>query len=206
MSYSELEAVNDVLRPAGEAAITDINSTDEEVVQAKAYLLKSRKKALTKGWHFNRSVVTYTGGGISGKRILVDPTTTLRLLPTEYPTSPALDFVTRYDSVEADFFLWDVVEETFEILTTSGDELEIDTVTLLDFQDCTHAAQAYIIASAAYEYHNETVGDPSVNSALQLALSTTWSDLRREQLQNTRPSMFNARDQRLRRDIGLRRY
>lgn len=205
MSYTELESINDVLRPLGEGSITDVNSTDEEVVQAKAYLTKARKRVLTKGWYFNRSVITYTGGGVSGKRILIDPTTTIRVIPTEAP-QPNLEFVVRYDSVETDYFLWDLTDETFEILDTAGDTIDIDTIKYLDFVDCPHAAQAHIIAVAAYEYHNETVGDPAVNASLQLALSQTWADLRRDQLHRSKPSMFSPRDKRLRSAIGLWRY
>ena len=204
MSYTELDAVNQILRPAGEASITDIDSTDEEVVQASAYLTSARKKALTKGWYFNRSVVEYTGGGISGKRIAVNTSTVLRLIPPSLPKT--YNFIPRYDSVETATFLWDLDEESFELLTVSGDTLKIDTIKLLSWDDCPHAAQSYIAALAAFNYHNETVSDPAVSSSLQLALSMSWGDLRREQIQLSRSSMFSPRDQRLRASAHLWRF
>lgn len=189
---TELEAVNTILRSAGDAVTTTLSTTDEDVVSANGYLDDARKEFLLKGWPWNRSCVTFTGGGISGKRILINSTTYLSVI-----TPVTEKWTVRYDSVEDDYFLWDLEDETFEILTTAAEEYELEVLVDLTWLELHASAQTYVTYTAAFHYVSHNVGDRSVIQTLASQRQIAWGDVRHEQIRQGRPSIFGPRTTRL---------
>lgn len=199
--YTELSSINRVLRAGQEATITDVNSTDEEVVSVKQYLEDSRMHVLLMGLAFNKKTVTFTGGGVSGLRIAIDRTLYVRVEPPAY-----CDWIVEYDSVEAGYFLYDRDKQTFDVLTDATQEQKLTVVQDIPFIHMPDAVQNYVTQRAAFFYVNESIGDANLVRSIQVDLEMARQEMNRHQIKVKKPNMFSPRDERLRNQARLRRF
>ena len=178
---TELEAVNTMLRYTGESPVNVITGTGlpVHVTIAVAVLADISREVQLEGWHFNTAPkVTLSPDG-STKKIAI---------ATDIVKIDAND--KTKDVVVRGAFLYDRKDATFEF---DGD-LEVNTVTLLDFTDLPESARRYITIRAARMFQDRLLGaNTSHGFQLQDELNAL-AVLKQEEADTADHSIFNNND------------
>lgn len=148
-----LQAVNEMLRTIGESPVTSVESVDPLPVDVETALNALRfvsREVQARGWHFN-SEVAYPLVRNGSNEIEV-PTNALRLdTTTDY---------SHYDVVVRGSRLYDRIEHSY----TFTEDLEVNMVVVLPFEDLPEAARNYIALRAARRFQAGAVGSQILQS------------------------------------------
>jgi len=154
-SYSELEAVNQILRSCGQAGVTTLDGTNPDVTIARETLNEVSREVQSEGWSFNKELhyelVATTIGTV--KRVLfpddalqVDSSSTVSydITPRIYTHTDNTTYTALYDRANHKF-----VEE----------DIEVDVTWYREFNELPRPVIEYIIARTASVVSTRIVGD-----------------------------------------------
>lgn len=141
---TELEAVNTMLAAIGESPVSTVDDTGVvDAVMAKQTLDSTSRQVQSRGWHFNTEPGVVLTPTFPGKELIV-PSTTLRVDPVD----------TTKNLVQRGKKLYDLKNRTYKF----DDEVEVDMVVLLPFEELTEPARWYITQRASRIFQENTVG------------------------------------------------
>ena len=187
---TELEAVNTMLRYTGESPVNSITGTGlpVQVTIAVAVLADISREVQLEGWHFNTAPkVTLSPDG-STKKIAI---------ATDIVKIDAND--KTKDVVIRGAFLFDRKNNTNQF---DGD-LEVNTVTLLDFTDLPESARRYITIKASRVFQAQTIGSRELEQLLARDEFTARAELLEYDSGNSDRTIFDSFDAGAR--IGINR-
>lgn len=151
--FTELEAVNRMLRSSGELPVNTLESDGvNDTDQAQSILEQTTVEVLAEGHNFNTEVLTYT--------------------PTDAGTITLPPNVLRVDGASGDYFsqleiregkLYDIENTTFVFTTT----VELQVIWWFKFTDIPLPLRYRIADEAARIYQQVSNNDPQVDRMLQ---------------------------------------
>jgi len=164
---TELEAVNTMLITIGEQPVSSLDNLAglQDASIARQILSNISRAVQSKGWTFNLDLqVTYTpdaNGQINlGSNVLrIDTTSKVRS--------------TTKDIVERGGKLYDRENNT----SVFTDDIKVDRVIVLNFDDLPEAARRYIATRAARVFHDRVVGSGELHRFFQEDEGQAWSEL-----------------------------
>lgn len=120
-----LDSVNMMLMSIGQSPVNALDSTGiKDVAVAELWLHNTSREIQSKGWAFNQDFAwTLTPDG--NDRIVV-PSNCLSI----DPTNPGFDYVQRYDATADDMALYDLVDQSPEMLET----VDVDLTWFYEFE------------------------------------------------------------------------
>lgn len=142
-----LQAVNEMLRTIGESPVTTVDSVDPLPVDVEIALNALRfvnREVQARGWHFNTEIDYPLVR--DGSNFLVLPSNALRVDTT--------DEYGHYDVAVRGNRLYDRDEHSF----TFTEDVEVNMVVVLPFEDLPEAARYYIAIRAARRFQAGAVG------------------------------------------------
>lgn len=156
-SYSELEAVNQILRSCGQAGVTTLDGTNPDVTIARETLNEVSREVQSEGWSFNKELhyelvaATMDDGTKRVKfpndALQVDSTSTVTydITPRIYTdTSTNVDYTVLYDRASHKFI---------------ENDIEVDVTWYREFNELPRPVIEYIIARTASVVSTRIVGD-----------------------------------------------
>jgi len=164
---TELEAVNTMLITIGEQPVSSLDNLAglQDASIARQILSNISRAVQSKGWVFNLDLqVTYTpdsNGEINlGSNVIrIDTTSKVR--------SATKDIVERGGK------LYDREKNT----SVFTDDIKVDRVIVLNFDDLPEAARRYIATRAARVFHDRVVGSGELHRFFQEDELQAWSEL-----------------------------
>lgn len=178
---TELEAVNYILKTMSEAPVSTLSGTlDFEVAEAKTYLDESLRSLMTRGWYWNREVVTISPDG-SNEIVLPANTLDVRVLA---PVAFGLNYTARGGK------LYRIQENNNG--STFDSDVKVELVLGLSFDEMPDPARTYCTVNAAGRLHAKDGADGATIQRLQYEEQRAWADLRAAENRNARRSLKNA--------------
>jgi|25_taG_2_1085351.scaffolds.fasta_scaffold00147_23 hypothetical protein len=154
---TKLEAINQMLDAIGEDAVSSLEATDIEDVEAALRTFdRVNRQIQAKGWHRNTDI-EYELSRDANDRILV-PSNALRI-DASGPHSH-IDVVPR--KLNGFLYLYNRDDNVF----TFGQDLIVDIVRLLDFESLTPELQMYIAAKASAEFYADSLDSGTASQTL----------------------------------------
>jgi len=145
---TELDAINEMLSVIGEAPVNSTTNTGLiDAVMAKQILDRTSREVQSKGWHWNTNKAYTLTPDSDGYLNL--PSTTLKVDPCD-PT---------IDAVQRGLKLWDRVNNTYVF----EDDVDVDIVVGLDFDQLPQSARTYISIRAARIFQDRVVGSETLS-------------------------------------------
>ena len=160
-SYSELEAVNQILRSCGQAGVTTLDGTNPDVTIARETLNEVSREVQSEGWSFNKELhyelVAETIGAsvpetsvqrvkFPNDALQVDSTSTYPydITPRIYTHVDGTTHTALYDRANHEFI---------------EDDIEVDVTWYREFNELPRPVIEYIIARTASVVSTRIVGD-----------------------------------------------
>lgn len=177
---TRLAAVNLILRNVGLFPTNSLTGDiTADVTVALAALDEAHLNILEEGWEFNTEPEYTLSPNASTSKITL-PSNVIRFRSTTLGTH----------LVVRDGFLYDVDEKTFLF----DDDITVEVVLSLDWDDLPHAAKRYIATKAARQFAHEQLENPDagkLNESDELRARAVLSDAESE---NARHSHFDTYD------------
>lgn len=149
---TKLEAINQMLDAIGEDAVSSLEATDIEDVEAALRTFdRVNRQVQAKGWHRNTDTEYELSRDVNN-RILI-PSDTLRI-DSSGPHAH-VDIVPR--KLNGFLYVYNRDKNTFIFES----DLIVDIVRLLDFESLTPELQMYITAKAASAFYADSLDSPS---------------------------------------------
>ena len=154
---TELSAVNAILGAIGQSPVTTINKTNPEVGFIYNLLRDANVDVQNEGWHFNTEKhVPYTPD--SNGKIAIGNDVLKMDLPNGWSHK-------TYDVVKRNGYLYDKYDHTDE-WSDITDDIELDIVRLISYEDVPSSFKRYIIYKAAVRAATQLVGNPQLAQLL----------------------------------------
>ena len=155
---TEVQAVNILLSTIGEAPIASLPSTLLDAQTAETILENVSRSVQARGWAFNTEYAkTYTQDG-SGHIILDTNTAKADLAQSKRKSrSSTNNYVVRGDS--GVLKIYDTRKHTFAI----EEDLDLDVVLVLNFEDLPEMARRYIIIKASRIFQERVLGSGALS-------------------------------------------
>lgn len=174
--YTELEAVNLILRNDGEATLASLDELGlDEAADAQATLRDVSLAVQSDGWSFNTDFQRKFTPNVDGEIVL--PNDTLWVRPT-YRSA-------RKQLVERGRKLYDLDNNSYSF----NGPIYLDVCSMMDWQDLPAAARVYIAVRAAREYQADSTGSAKHNSFTETDEMRAEATFRRAD-RRTRPRGF----------------
>lgn len=160
---TELEAVNYMLRTAGERPVAALGS-DTPVTKASIArdILRDESRSFQeKGWSFN-SETEYPLTPLSTTKEIILPANVLRCDPVDR----TLDYVQRGSK------LYNRVNHTYRF----DGAVSVDIVWFLPWEELPEAARKYVKVKAARVFQKQSIGDPQQVSITEEEETRAWVD------------------------------
>jgi hypothetical protein len=176
---TELGAINTMLSVIGETAVTSIDLTLPDVSIAKAVLDSANRDVQTMGLNSN-----------SDEGAKLTPSSGEFLVPTTpYPVL-RIDASNKWRNiVRRGSKLWDKDNNTF---TFTLDELSVDIVWFLPFEDLPVATRVYITMKAAKQFHNRVLGSEILGPYAKDDEFVAWNLFQSEELCTGNYTLLNS--------------
>lgn len=163
MTTTRLEAVNEILRGSRILPVADlVTQSDVRTTLAESTLDQINRQVQGIGWSFNRREVTIVPDGSDNI-----------VIPEEYLLVEGQGIHERY-AVRGGL-LYDMCENTDEF----SNDMTINVIELLDWDDLPQAAKDYITAKASRVFADRQITDPDLMRALRQDEKETYQLLRR---------------------------
>ena len=154
---TELSAVNAILGAIGQSPVTTINKTNPEVGFIYNLLRDANVDVQNEGWHFNTEKhVPYTPD--SNGKIAIGNDVLKMDLPNGWSHK-------TYDVVKRNGYLYDKYDHTDD-WSDITDDIELDIVRLISYEDVPSSFKRYIIYKAAVRAATQLVGNPQLAQLL----------------------------------------
>ena len=174
---SRLDAVNTILRTAGETPVANLSSeAGVESVIAEQTLDDIDREIQSSGWSWNRDCET----------LLKDPSDKI----------PVREQIIRLDGPEGSRYsvrggnLFDLVDA----VDTFSSDVELTVVELLDWDDLPEQARRYITVKAARRYTDQQIGDQLLSQYTRQDELEAYQQLRKHELKAGQYNVFDPRD------------
>ena len=179
---TELDAVNVMLTSIGESPINTLGSGLQEAEIAEVVLDNVSRDVQSAGWHFNTEI-------------------RYKLIRTATKTINLPDNVVKIDktSLLRDYNL-DVVERGRQLYDRIGnkytfdDDIEVDMVVLLPFNEIPEVARRYITLRAARTYQQRIIGNDTLSKMLAMDEQQAWVSLRETEAEISDYTIFDNYD------------
>lgn len=146
---TRLEAINQILAAIGESPVNSLESGYLEAVVAENILSEVSREIQSRGWNFNTEQNKLFAKTISGEIVL--PTNILRVDATNLADSR--------DLVQRGSRMYDRVNHTYTI----GEDVYLDVVVQLDWEDLPEPAKRHITDKAARKNQDRVVGSGTLH-------------------------------------------
>lgn len=180
---SKLEAVNIMLSRIGEAPVNSLTSGLEDAELAETILLATSREVQSKGWVFNTDLDYSLTPDATTKHINL-PSNTLKVDTRATIRKSATDVVERGRR------LYDRSTHTYEFT----DNVKVDLVTQLDFNDLPEPARRYITLKSARVFQDAVLGSESLHRFQQEDEKTAWIELQDYQADTGDFNIFDSYD------------
>lgn len=175
--YTELDAVNLILRRDGEATVSSLDENGfDEAADAQATLRDVSLTVQSDGWAFNTDSKRQFNPDINGE-ILV-PSDTLWVRPVYQSEGRKL--------VERGRKLYDLDANTYQFTAP----VFLDVCTMLPFESLPATARVYIAVRAARQYQAASTGSPTQNSFSETDEMRAEASFRRADMRSKRRGFF----------------
>jgi hypothetical protein len=167
----ELEAVNLMLNSIGERPVNNLDSSQRlDVIRAMATLNETNLLVQSRGWWFNEEteyMITPDANGV------------YTLEQDFIKVDPSSDYIRNF--VMRGKVLYDT-----DTKTTTGhtDDLAVDFIRLLPFDDLPQTARLYIARRAGVIFQTRSVGSPTLFEFTERDAQEAWGLLVQEEIEN----------------------
>lgn len=152
---TELEAVNAMLIGIGEDPINSLDTVStSDVAVARQLLREMSREVQSDGWDFNSEKEFPLTRALDG---------TITVPPNVLSIDIADSMSDRYDITVRGRKLYDKVNHTF----TFPEDLKVDLVWLLEFEDMPETARRYVALAAAERFQKRVLGSTNVDRGLK---------------------------------------
>ena len=179
---SELDAVNVMLTSIGESPVNTLGSGLQEAEIAEVVLDNVSRDVQSAGWHFNTEI-RYKLPRNSSNEITI-PTNAVKVDKTNLLRDYNLDVVERGRK------LYDRIGNKF----TFDQDIEVDMVLLLPFEDLPEVARRYITLRAARTYQQRIIGNDTLSKMLATDEQQAWISLREAEAEASDYTIFDNYD------------
>jgi len=166
-----LDAVNMMLQSIGERPVNNLDTTQRlDVQRAVSALNETNVLVQARGWWFNtelKVLLTPNGDGeyvIDNDVVKVDPY-----------------YESIWKFVQRGKRLYNTDDQTF---TDHTDDLYVNQIRLLDFDDCPETFKLYVARRAAVLFQTRVVGSPTLFEFTERDANEAWLMLQQEELDN----------------------
>lgn len=174
---TKLEAINIILDAIGVYPVTSTESAHPDAVRARQQLARFNNEVQSRGWWFNREPAFVLTPTAVDKEIIL-PAGTL----SADPVDPRLNYVARGN------VLYNQTDHTYQF----EDQVTVNLITELDFDDLPIALQVYIARSAAMEFAIVREGDQNKITKLERGLSLARSQAFSDELRHGNYNVFST--------------
>ena len=154
--YTELEAINAMLKVVGESPIiqTLSGTLPISVQKAQDTLHEVTRDVCMEGWNFNRNLEEKLTKNIDGKFVV--EANTLHIYPYSQDFRHGLSFVGNQYFVERNGFVYDLRENTD--VWPEIDTLTVNRILFIPFLETPSYARNYIVSKSNRRYQYDTLG------------------------------------------------
>lgn len=176
---TELEAVNLMLGAIGEAPVTSLSVTGNlDLDAAKQVLTEVNRRVQSRGWHFNTDEeVVWTPDAGTGE-------ITLGVAVMEFDT---VSYSRSRDLVERNGKVWDRDNQTYDL---GQQDVCVDVIYLLDFEECPNVVREYIAYRAAERFLKRQLGQDARDADIEQARTDAWAALVQTEQRTSDKSLF----------------
>lgn len=179
---TELDAVNVMLTSIGESPINTLGSGLQEAEIAEVVLDNVSRDIQSAGWHFNTEI-RYKLIRTANKTINL-PSNVVKIDKTNLLRDYNIDVVERGRQ------LYDRIGNKY----TFDDDIEVDMVVLLPFDEIPEVARRYITLRAARTYQQRMIGNDTLSKMLVTDEQQAWISLREAEAEVSDYTIFDNYD------------
>ena len=179
---TELDAVNVMLTSIGESPVNTLGSGLQEAEIAEVVLDNVSRDVQSAGWHFNTEI----------RYKLIRTATKTINLPANVVKIDKTNLLRDYniDVVERGRQLYDRIGNKY----TFDDDIEVDMVVLLPFDEIPEIARRYITLRAARTYQQRIIGNDTLSKMLSTDEQQAWIALREAEAEVSDYTIFDNYD------------
>ena len=179
---TELDAVNVMLTSIGESPINTLGSGLQEAEIAEVVLDNVSRDVQSAGWHFNTEI-RYKLIRTANKTISL-PANVVKIDKTNLLRDYNIDVVERGRQ------LYDRIGNKY----TFDDDIEVDMVVLLPFDEIPEVARRYITLRAARTFQQRIIGSETLSKMLAMDEQQAWITLREAEAETSDYTIFDNYD------------
>ena len=179
---TELDAVNVMLTSIGESPINTLGSGLQEAEIAEVVLDNVSRDVQSAGWHFNTEI----------RYKLIRTANKTMSLPANVVKIDKTNLLRDYniDVVERGRQLYDRIGNKY----TFDDDIEVDMVVLLPFDEIPEVARRYITLRAARTFQQRIIGSETLSKMLAMDEQQAWISLREAEAEVSDYTIFDNYD------------
>jgi hypothetical protein len=168
---TELEAVNLMLASIGERPVNNIGTTQRlDVVRAEATLNEVNVQVQTRGWWFNCELEVTLSASVEGEYIIDKD-----IIKVDASNELTWQFAVRGSKL---------YDRATNLFTGHTEDLLVNYVRLLDYDDLPQSARLYIARRAGVIYQTRTVGSPTLFEFTNRDAQEAYGALQQEELEH----------------------
>lgn len=179
---SELDAVNVMLTSIGESPINTLGSGLQEAEIAEVVLDNVSRDVQSTGWHFNTEI-RYNLARNSSNEITL-PTNAIKVDKTNILREYDMDVVERGRK------LYDRIGNKY----TFDNDIEVNMVVLLPFEELPETARRYITLKSARVYQQRMIGSETLSRQLMMDEQQAFLALREAEAEASDYNIFDNYD------------
>lgn len=179
---SELDAVNVMLTSIGESPINTLGSGLQEAEIAEVVLDNVSRDVQSAGWHFNTEI-RYNLARNSSNEITL-PTNAIKVDKTNILREYDMDVVERGRK------LYDRIGNKY----TFDNDIEVNMVVLLPFEELPETARRYITLKSARVYQQRMIGSETLSRQLMMDEQQAFLALREAEAEASDYNIFDNYD------------
>jgi hypothetical protein len=174
---TKLEAVNIMLSSIGDAPVNSLTSGLVDAEMAETILDATSRDVQSQGWHFNTEI-NFTLAQIANGEVPI-PSNCLKV--DQIAGQSVRDLIQRGRK------LYDRNNHTFII----GENVKVDMVLLLDFEELPEAARRFVTLKAARVFQDRAVGSAELHGFQEKDEMRAWVEMRDAEADTADYSIFD---------------
>jgi hypothetical protein len=174
---TKLEAVNIMLSSIGDAPVNSLTSGLVDAEMAETILDATSRDVQSQGWHFNTEI-NFTLAQIANGEVPI-PSNCLKV--------DQIAGQSDRDLIQRGRKLYDRNNHTFII----GENVKVDMVLLLDFEELPEAARRFVTLKAARVFQDRAVGSAELHGFQEKDEMRAWVEMRDAEADTADYSIFD---------------
>mgnify|MGYP001024817008 CR=1 FL=1 len=159
---TELDAINLILSSIGEAPVNSLTESESiDVDNARRLLSTVSRTVQRQGWQFNTLNNVVIKPDTNSKKVRYNPSW-IKVIAMD-----GMIYVKRGD------FLYNLTEKT----DTFKNDIQLNIIEAIDFEDLPDEFKSYITAEAAIYFQERYLGDDSVSQELRMEEAKAYADI-----------------------------